>query len=308
MDISNFKKLELEDKNILDKYFRADPPQCSELTFTNLFMWRHKNNPLWAEYENCLLLILQPEGHETFGLEPVGKGNKKEALDFLFKTMDDFTGNANVCRVSERFVEEFVDRNHYESTIDRNNCDYVYNTIDLINLSGRKFHRKKNHVNRFLKNYDFKYRELDSSLIEKILDMQEKWCMLRECAEDPSLQEEDFAIHQALSNYESLDFKGGAIEIDSKIEAFSLGEMLDEKTAVIHIEKANPEIPGLYTVINQFFCKNAWHHTEFINREQENMKEQWVPFWFKWKKAEPFILVPVLRMKCGKIHRRLVVR
>lgn len=81
--------------------------------------------------------------------------------------------------------------------------------------------------------------------------------------------EEDFAIHEALVNFKNLDFKGGAIEIDANIEAFSLGEMLDNKTAVIHIEKANPDIPGLYTVINQLFCKNTWYDTEFINREQD---------------------------------------
>jgi hypothetical protein len=95
---------------------------------------------------------------------------------------------------------------------------------------------------------------------------------------------EDYAIHQALTHFEELDYQGGAIQIDGKIEAFSLGEPLNADTAVIHIEKANPDIPGLYSAINQYFCTNAWSDMEWINREQDlgieglrNAKESYHP-------------------------------
>ena len=53
------------------------------------------------------------------------------------------------------------------------------------------------------------------------------------------------------------------------MEAFSFGEMLNPTTAVVHIEKANPEISGLYAAINQMFASNALSQAEFINREQD---------------------------------------
>ena len=162
-----------------------------------------------------------------------------------------------------------VNRERYEVELDIDNSDYVYSARDLIRLSGRKYHRKKNHLNRFLREYRFEYRNLDMELVECFLDMQEKWCQMKECVEKPELLSEDFAIHRALTYFEELDFKGGAIQIDSRIEAFSLGEPLNDSTAVIHIEKANPEIPGLYTAINQFFCSNACSGMEYINREQD---------------------------------------
>jgi hypothetical protein len=59
------------------------------------------------------------------------------------------------------------------------------------------------------------------------------------------------------------------ILINDRVEAFALGELLDEGTAVIHIEKANPEIRGLYAMINQQFCEYAWSEVSFINREQD---------------------------------------
>ena len=79
----------------------------------------------------------------------------------------------------------------------------------------------------------------------------------------------DYAVHEALTHIDDLDYQGGAIVIDSKVAAFSLGEALNESTAVVHIEKANPEIPGLYTAINQLFCQHAWSEMVYINREQD---------------------------------------
>jgi hypothetical protein len=99
--------------------------------------------------------------------------------------------------------------------------------------------------------------------------MQEDWCRIKDCAEDPGLLSEDYAIYKALTHFEELGYKGGAIQIDSRIQAFSLGEPLNPNTAVIHVEKANPYIKGLYSAINQLFCSNAWSGMEYINREQD---------------------------------------
>jgi hypothetical protein len=92
---------------------------------------------------------------------------------------------------------------------------------------------------------------------------------MRECVENPALLSEDYAIHEALELFGELDYKGGAIVIDSKVEAFSIGEPLNEETAVIHFEKANPDIPGLYAAINNLFCRHAWSEMTYINREQD---------------------------------------
>jgi hypothetical protein len=92
---------------------------------------------------------------------------------------------------------------------------------------------------------------------------------MRECVVKPDLLAEDYAIREALANAAELNCQGGAIVINSRVEAFSLGEPLNQDTAVIHIEKANPDIPGLYAAINQLFCANAWANWTYINREQD---------------------------------------
>jgi hypothetical protein len=80
---------------------------------------------------------------------------------------------------------------------------------------------------------------------------------------------EERAIYEALHNMDNLDFKGGVIHINGKVEAFALGEQLNPQTAVIHIEKANPAFDGLYQLINQEFCAHEWKDIPYINREQD---------------------------------------
>lgn len=76
-------------------------------------------------------------------------------------------------------------------------------------------------------------------------------------------------VKEAFSHYEALGVKGGAILIDGKVGAFSLGEKLNKDTFVVHIEKANPRIPGLYAAINQEFARNEGAAFSYINREQD---------------------------------------
>lgn len=267
--MQNIKALSLEDKVIFDEFFRADPPRASEYTFTNLFMWRRKYHPTWTTAHGCLLIIMNPLDGEPFGLFPVGSSNKRPALKILSKLLLELSNCSSICRVQSDVIDQFVDKSEFEIEYDRDNSDYVYLSDDLIQLRGNKYHRKKNHLNRFKKSWNFEFRHLDISLIDEVLELQEDWCEIRDCADSPDLLHEDQAVYEALKNYLELGFKGGAILINGKVEAFSFGELLNPETAVIHIEKANPEIPGLYTAINQMFAMGSWSDVKYINREQD---------------------------------------
>ena len=74
---------------------------------------------------------------------------------------------------------------------------------------------------------------------------------------------------ELLNNYEALGCHGCLIKVNGSFEAYSIGEMLNKDTAVIHIEKANTKIKGLYQFINQQFCEKQWANALYINREQD---------------------------------------
>ncbi|MDA8406911.1 MAG: phosphatidylglycerol lysyltransferase domain-containing protein [Deltaproteobacteria bacterium] len=267
--MQNLNILTIEDKPVFDDFFRSDPPEASEYTFTNLFMWRKKYHPSWSIIDDCLIIIMNPKNEKSFGLFPIGLGDKRSALKKLKKLLIECSGQSLVSRVESRMVSRFIDDLDFEIDFDRDNSDYVYLSEHLGSLPGNRYHRKKNHLNRFKKKWDYQFLCFDEYLIDKVLQLQEDWCEFRDCNGSLDLVYEDQAVFEALNNYRILGFKGGAILIDGKVQAFSFGEMLNLQTAVIHIEKANPEIPELYTAINQMFAINVWSEIQFINREQD---------------------------------------
>ena len=83
---------------------------------------------------------------------------------------------------------------------------------------------------------------------------------------DPEVE----GIHDILSHLEQLEVKMGGVFIDGKMQAFTMGSLnRAENMAVVHIEKANPEIEGLYQVINREFLQNAFPEVTLVNREDD---------------------------------------
>ena len=87
--------------------------------------------------------------------------------------------------------------------------------------------------------------------------------------DDEELLGERHAIEEVFNNWEILQPTGGAIRMYNKIVAFSIGEMLNDDTAIIHFEKSDPTIRGLYQVINREFLLNAFPEVTLVNREDD---------------------------------------
>ena len=264
-----FKPLSLEDREQITLCFRTSPPVTSELTFTNLFMWRHHYHFQWCFSADTLLIVGQTGDEPLFGLPPIGEGNLAPAFEQLLDYLGRHAQRPEIRRLPELLAQSYAGSLPLEVIPDPANSDYVYRTESLINLSGRKYHRKRNQINQFRKEYSYRYQSLERDLIEACLDLEEHWCRLRSCVENPALHSEEMAIRQALLHFDQLDCLGGVILVDEKVVAFSLGEELNPDTAVIHLEKANSEFTGSYAVINQEFCQNVWSGFTYINREQD---------------------------------------
>ena len=87
--------------------------------------------------------------------------------------------------------------------------------------------------------------------------------------DDPFIKAERDAIIEVLNNFDELKLKGGAIFMVNKVMAFTFGEALNSDTAVIHVEKADPDVNGAYTAINQAFVEHEWADMTYINREED---------------------------------------
>jgi hypothetical protein len=265
----DFKPISLEDRDQITLSLHNNPPVTSELTFTNLFMWRHHYRFRWCRSADTLFIIGQIGDGPPFGLPPVGEDDLSVAFKQLFDFLGRHAQRPEIHRVPEQLAQSYAGPLPFEVIPDPANNDYVYRSEALIHLSGRKYHRKRNQLKQFRSKYSYRYQALGSDLIEACLGLEEQWCRLRSCVDNPALLNEEMAIREALLHFDKLDCLGGVISADDKLVAFSLGEKLNPDTAVIHLEKANPEFTGSYAVINQEFCQDAWSDFTYINREQD---------------------------------------
>jgi hypothetical protein len=265
-----FKPLELHDREVIHPRLWAYQPEISELTFTNLFIWRELYNLSWSLADDRLLFISETD-KGTWALPPVGPEPRGDISRRLLRWLAEEKQAAapGIDRVDRRLAEEAANAPELAVAPDRPHFDYVYRSEDLINLAGRKYHDKRNHLNSFRRSFRFAYEPLGEAHLADCFKLAESWCDLKRCEEDLNLMGEWEAVREALRNFQALNLKGGVILINGKVEAFTLGELLNQDTAVIHIEKANPEIRGLYAAINQQFCEHAWPQVPFINREQD---------------------------------------
>ncbi len=266
-----FKPLDLEDRRFIHGLLWNYQSEMSEITFTNLFIWRAHYGFQWSVYKDWFFLICTETEGGLYAFPPIGPPSRKEAAVTLLEWLCDENKieNPRIDRADKRLCSELSDtRNHANEPL-RDHFDYVYRREELVRLVGSRYRSKRNHINQFLRFYTYVYEPLEDKHIDDCLVLQEKWCKMNRCKEDLDLLGEHEAIREVLTHHNTLQVCGAVILVDGRVGAFTLGEKLNDDTAVIHIEKADPEIPGLYPLINQQFCENRWQDVTYINREQD---------------------------------------
>ena len=206
---------------------------------------------------------------------PVGNLNDHSLKKAIQTMQEDCKNNGEsefkLSRLNKKDVEflEKIMPNTFKITETRNNFEYVYNSSDLAGLKGKKYHQKRNHVSKFKNLYDWTYEKIAPEKKEFYMEFFKKWFEKNSEREGSNSAEEFKAIEKSLENYEELGFEGGAILVDGKIIACTMGEKLSSDAFVVHFEKAFTEFEGAYTIINQEFSKTLENRFKFINREED---------------------------------------
>jgi uncharacterized protein len=267
----NFKPLTLQDKDIFDNYLKPYTFSTCEYSFTNLYIWRKGCEIEYAVYKNAILIKRIDLDNSYNFLQPIGykKEDLKEIIDVLIEYSIENHFKFLFRNIEKPFMEElkalFEERFIIEE--DRDNFDYIYESQKLISLSGKNYHNKKNHYNAFIKNYDFYIAPLSLENLEECITASKEWCNKNDCK--GYLLYELRAIQDILKNKDKLDFIGMVVYVDNKIAAFTLGEIMNDDMAIVHIEKADSDIRGLYAYVNKTFVENYLSSVPFINREQD---------------------------------------
>lgn len=268
--------LDLAHKPLLDALFADLNPSISEFTFTNLYIWRHAYGTQLTRFASpatadvICILSWRSDPEDSFLLPPLGLSASVDHIHQCFDFMSTEGHDPKLCRIDRTTLQALgITDQDFVIEPDRDDWDYVYSIKDLIDLPEDRYSDKVQHIRQFSKRYKYEYHPLTPDLVPACQELQDLWCDGKHCDLYSSLRAEARAVKQTLARLEELKLTGGAILVNDRVQAFTLGEPLSTDTIVIHIEKASPDLHGAFQVINQEFLAHEWADWLYVNREQD---------------------------------------
>lgn len=241
---------------------------ASDFSFGNIWGW---SDYMGMEWKKCgEMCWLRQTLEEPGDWAPLGDWKKHDWASCV-----NLNNGMKFMRVPEQLLELWRKMLPPERIIvgdDRLQWDYLYLTEDLANLPGNRYHKKKNLVRQFKKNYNYTYGRFCSVCVDEVLSMQEEWIKWQDAEAESTLHHENRAIYLTLTNWNRLPHMvGAAIRVEGKIVAYTVGEYIREDTVIVHFEKGMPGYKGVYQAINNFFAQDIARDPKikYINREQD---------------------------------------
>lgn len=263
-----FKKLG-KDVSKIKRYIERSPISFCDISLGVKFGWAEEFVVEYAVYNDTL--ILKESGHDHFDAfyYPMGAdeiGALEQIEQYCLKSFKPLT----FCYIDQPYTEKLCER-YYGASVrcERDWCDYIYLAESFKSYSGKKLSGQRNHVNKFKKLYpNYKFRQIDSEDLDKVKAFLSEYEHFRELSGWTEKVEQSTAI-QLIEKAKELNQVCGLIEVDGKVIALSVGEVVND-TIIIHIEKALKEYSGAYPIMAQEFVKAfATGEVKFINREED---------------------------------------
>lgn len=272
------KKLSLADCLLIEQYGKLRPIYIAERQPVNQFIWEEFYETQFFRSDTYYMSVVKSKNCTA----PMMPLCRLEDIPSVFAEIKHHWNEVlkkplNMYLLDETFVEVlktipgFTEEFRIEDS--RDNYDYIYDAAKLKTLSGKAYHKKKNHLNSFLKNYEgrYEYKTLSCSDVAEIQAFHDRWLDNRNYEDrHNSIRSEENGIHRLFQNCSFIDCEIGGVYVDGKLEAYSIGSYAPEiKCAYVHVEKANITIPGLYNFINQQFLIHSFPEALLVNREDD---------------------------------------
>lgn len=269
-----FRRIVVDDKEKMQEYLDLDGAFMTERCFANLFVWSEYYKIKVCFTENTMYLCSSHYKDYFLAFPPFTKGDFKRAVLNMLEFSNDHHEIVKFNTVSSKQrekMEKIFGKDAFTFTENRDSMDYIYSGSDLMMLHGKKFSQKRNHINKFMSEYEDTWSYEDIDIIESyddIVKFQIEWCLAKGDKDCESLPE-TLAIIKTLDYFKELDLSGGILRINGKMVAFTIGVKVSDILFDVFFEKANSDINGAYAMINQQFAQNNFEGIDYINREED---------------------------------------
>lgn len=273
MNILEWKEPSGDDSEFIYHLTGCSRCMSSDSSYVNLFLLREKYNIEISFYKNFLLRRYNKTGSRLGYCFPIGSGDLKEVLQILHQDALEHNRPFTFCLLSQMQKDQLSNYkpNRFLYKENRNDSDYIYLQSSLALLSGKEYHKKRNHLSKFNRKYPTSYyKSITKETFDDVWEVAVQWFRERFSKEDPTSNAEMVSLKEALLYFEQLRLKGCILYADDKPVAMTIASPVSETTCDVHFEKAfgSYATNGAYTAINQHFASTIPEYT-YINREED---------------------------------------
>ncbi len=269
-----FHRITLADREWMEPLISMDQELAADNCFGTYYLWGDVFGLRIARCEDRLLACCGI-GKGIYFFYPHGRGSLKEAVKAMEDRAEEHGAGLVIHGVTALQREELEQAmpGHFMFEEKSGRADYIYETEHLASLSGKRYHSKKNHCNRFEKEWPDWHREvLTKEHAPECLRLLSAWEDSRREGADAMQAAEQTAVVKSFQYYQELGMEGIALYAGGRMAGFSLGERVGEVGFDVHFEKADTDIHGAYAMVNREMARMlAEHHPEvkYLNREED---------------------------------------
>lgn len=267
----DFKPVTLADKALLTSSILPGERRDSNLSIVNLCSWQFLTCSSYAVVDNQLVLRFCFGDKGSVYTIPARNDSVPGVIHRLAKQATEEGVPLSLYGIVPEMKEtlEKIFPEVFEYKENRDHFDYLYLRSDLAELKGKEFQPKRNHVNKFRKQYDYSYLPLTENIVRDCINLYDKWCEDRRCSGDEGLMQERQALTFSLNHLQELGVVGGSLWVSGTMVAFTFGVPVNYDTFCVHAEKALGRYEGAYNVINQEFARHLPECFIYLNREED---------------------------------------
>ncbi len=262
-----FRKIELSDRETAQKLLKKSNFRGCEYTFGNNFVWRDVYKIEVCFYENYYF-VKQLDGDNTRFFYPAGEGETERAIELLREYCGEKGLRLKILANKEKTEEITSLYSDVKAEAVRDFFDYVYLSENLENLIGKKYHAKRNHLNRFYEN-NWSFEKITKENLSECAELNRRWAEENVDAGDEEKLAEQIVVEESFKHYEELGYFGEAIRVNGRVEAFAFGEPSSDDCFVVHVEKSSRDYQGSYAAINNVLVRALNGKFVYINREDD---------------------------------------
>lgn len=231
-----FKKLELTDKEEVEKFTSEFPPY-SDFNFTTLWIWNIDDKITISELNNNLIIVFCDYLSGKSFISFIGKNKISETISELIKFSEKKYQTPFLKLIPEEVVN-VISKSMFKIEPDRDSYEYIYSSASLANMNNWSQNTSGKNIRRFIKSnpsYSVKQFTIENLPKEEFKKIFKEWAENKNI--DNHFELNEYKAFERLLQIKNTNIGFLALYINNILVGFTVYEIISNDFIISHFAK-----------------------------------------------------------------------